>query len=115
MTSLQFRTEQAATQMLRNAKQKVEWSILALDTCPNDIASMADDMQQADLAYRQARDRLSAALTDKVILPDAKRLIVTTGRNPDPNSVSPLLYAIVDGSTAKSTRVVSFDQFVKSK
>ena len=113
-TALQFRTEQAATQMLRKDKAKLDWAILDVSTCPGDIAAMADEMAQADLAYRQAKARLEAALADKAVIPTGKRLVVTTGRQPDPSAMAPILFALADGSSAKSTRVVSFDQFIKS-
>jgi len=112
-TALQFRTEAAATSLLRNAKTKPDWSILDTSTCPRDIASLADAMSVADLAYRNAKAALEATLTDKAVIPPGKRLIVTTGRvtGSDP---APILFAVVDGSTSKSTRVVSFDQFIKA-
>lgn len=115
-TNLQFRTEQAATQMLRNdkARAKPEWAILATETCPIDIKKLAGDMMNLDLAYRQAKSDLEAALTDKAIIPPGKRLIVTTGRSADLNSPAPILFALVDGASASRTRVVSFDQFIKS-
>lgn len=112
MTNLQFRTEAAATQILRNDKRKVEWNILDTSTCPKDIAAIADEMQQLDLAYRTAKAALEATLSDKAVVPTGKRLIVTTGRTQGAD-VAPILYAFVDGSSAKSTRVVSFDQFIK--
>ena len=113
-TQLQFRTEQAANSILRNApRSKPDWAILDASTCPTDIAQLADDMQVADLAYRHAKSSLEAALGDKAVIPSGKRLIVTTGRATGPDA-APILFAIVDGSTSKSTRVVSFDQFVKA-
>lgn len=112
-TNLQFRTEQAATQMLRANRAKPDWAILDASTCPRDIAALADEMQQADLAYRQAKAALETALTDKAVIPTGKHLIVTTGRAKGPDA-APILFALVDGSSAKSTRVVSFDQFIKA-
>jgi len=112
-TALQFRTEQAATQMLKANRTKPDWAILDAATCPRDIAALADQMQQADLAYRQAKVELEAALTDKAVIPTGKRLIVTTGRATGADS-APILFALVDGATATRTRVVSFDQFIKA-
>lgn len=113
-TALQFRTEQAATAMLRKDKAKVQWAILDTATCPKDIAALADNMQAADLAYRQSKAALEAALADKAVVPSGKRLIVTTGRQPLGDSVAPILYALVDGPSGRTTPVVSFDQFIKS-
>ena len=113
-TALQFRTEQAANSILKANRNKLDWSVLDIATCPDDIAALADEMQQADLAYRQSKAALEAVLSDKAVIPAGKRLIVTTGRNQGVDSVSPILFALADGLTTKSTRVVSFDQFTKS-
>ncbi len=114
MTALQFRTEQAATSILRKDKAKITWSILDVATCPKDIMALADEMQQTDLAYRQVKAALESALADKAVIPTGKRLIVTTGRQSDPSAAAPILFALADASTASATRVVSFDQFTKA-
>lgn len=112
-TALQFKTEQAATSILRNDKRKLDWAILDIATCPRDIAALADEMAQADLAYRAAKSALEAALADKAVIPAGKRLIVTTGRAQG-DDVAPILFALADGSSATRTRVVTFDQFTKA-
>jgi hypothetical protein len=115
-TALQFRTEAAANSILKadRAKTKLDWAILDIDTCPADIAALANDMAQSDLAYRQAKAALEAALSDKAIVPTGKRLIVTTGRSTNPSALAPILFALADGTTTKSTKIVSFDQFIKA-
>lgn len=111
-TALQFRTEQAATSILRNAKAKPDWKQLDVATLPSDLRSIAEAMQSLDAEYRTAKLALEAALSDKAVIPTGKRIIATTGRVTG-NTVAPLLYAIVDGSSTKSTPIVSFDQFIK--
>jgi hypothetical protein len=113
-TALQFRTEQAANSILRKDKAKLDWSMLDIETCPHDIKKLAMDMMSFDLAYRQAKAALEDALADKAVIPAGKRLIVTTGRQSSPNDPAPILFAVADGATTKSTRLVSFDQFIKS-
>ncbi len=111
-TALQFRTEQAATSMLRTAKAKPDWKQLDVATLPSDLRQIAEAMQSLDAEYRAAKLALEAALSDKAVIPTGKRIIATTGRVTG-NAVAPLLYAIVDGSSARTTPVVSFDQFIK--
>lgn len=112
-TALQFRTEQAATSILRNAaRAKPDWKQLDVATLPPDLRSIAEAMQSLDAEYRTAKLALEAALSDKAVIPTGKRIIATTGRVTG-NAVAPLLYAIVDGASARTTPVVSFDQFIK--
>ena len=112
--ALQFKAERDANAILKADKRKVDWAILDISTCPNDIAQLANAMSEADLAYRQAKAALEDTLSDKVEMPHNKRLIVTTGR-PSGNGEAPILYAFVDGSTSKTTRVVSFEQFTNTR
>ena len=111
-TALQFRTEQAATSMLRAARSKPDWKQLDVATLPSDLRTIAESMQELDAAYRNAKLALEAALSDKAVIPTGKRIIATTGRVSG-NSIAPLLYAIVDGASTRTTPIVSFDQFIK--
>ena len=99
--------------MLKANRTKPDWAILDVASCPRDVAALATSMMDADLAYRAAKAELEAALTDKAVIPTGKRLIVTTGRATGPEP-APILFALVDGASAQRTRVVSFDQFIKS-
>lgn len=113
-TALQFRTEQAANSILKADKKKLDWAILDLNSCPKDIAEQAVAMQNYDMLYRQTKAIVEAMLGDKAVIPTGKRLIVTVGRGTDPASPAPVMYALADGGSARSTPVVSFDQFIKA-
>jgi hypothetical protein len=113
MTSINFKTEQAANSILKADRQntKLEWSKLPLAQLPKDLQALAIAALNAQLAANEAMSALQAGLDDKVESPAGKRLIVTLGRRID-SSTDAVLVAWANAS-ASGTRTITFDQFIK--
>lgn len=110
--SLTFKqAETQANAILRNDKAKLQWAKLTVSDMPADIQQLAKAAVVAELAAAARKAELQEALNEKVEAPRGKRLIVTLGRQVSLEQ-DHILYAWGDVS-ASSTRVVSFDQFVK--
>jgi hypothetical protein len=111
MTSINFRTEQAANQILKADKAKLVWSKLPFSDMPRDMQAVAIKAVEAELDAKAAKAALQAMLDDKVEAPAGKRLVVTLGRDVSA-STDGVLVAWATAS-AGGTKVITFDQFIK--
>ena len=102
---------QAADAILKADKAKLQWAKLPIDDLPDDIQALAIAAINAEIAARAAKSALQSALDDKVNAPVGKRLVVTLGRDVSA-STDYVLYAWAPQGSP-STRVVSFEQFVR--
>ena len=112
-TAINFRTEQAATSILKANKDKLDWNKLPLAQLPKDLQALAISALNAQLAANEAIAALQSGLDDKVEGPAGKRLIVTLGRRID-TTTDAVLVAWANAS-AGGTRTITFDQFVSGK
>jgi hypothetical protein len=112
-TAINFRTEQAATSILKADKAKLDWNKLPLAQLPKDLQALAIAALNAQLAANEAIASLQSGLDDKVEGPAGKRLVVTLGRRIDA-STDAVLVAWANAS-AGGTRTITFDQFVSGK
>ncbi len=111
MTITFKQAEQAATNILRNDRVKLTWAKMPFSEMPNDIMQLALAAVHAEINSRQCKAALQSALDDKVVAPSGKRLIVTLGRDVGPNTDSVLVAWA--SALSPSTKVISFDQFIK--
>lgn len=111
-TALQFRTEQAANDILRNAKVKARWEKLPISDLPADIAKLAHDASVAECMARRTMSAFKAAMDDKLVAPPGRKFIFAIERGvTDPNMIGDMLFAEVAGSTT-STNVTSFNALI---
>jgi hypothetical protein len=106
-------TTQAADAILKSDKAKLQWAKMPIDDLPNDIQALAAEAIQNEIATREAKLRLQAALDDKVEAPTGKRLIVTLGRDVS-DSTDSILVAWANASSS-GTKTISFADFVGRK
>lgn len=113
-TPITFRgASQAADAILKADKAKLTWAKMSFADMPSDIQALACTAVETEMASREAKAALQAALDDKVEAPTGKRLIVTLGRDVSPSTDS-VLVAWANASS-NGTKSITFADFIAAK